>query len=184
MESLLSQARAFFITIGIGILVAFCYDYYREFRRTFRLKKTGTCLGDLTYWLVMTVIVFTLLLQANWGEMRLYVLLGIGLGALLYYYLLSKSVSRLVRIKFYILNRVWEMLVKIISFIWNAVLYPFRLVILFISYPFRYLRLACKKAGRKMKSLFNNFTSGVIKRSSNSVKTVIARLAFWKKDKE
>lgn len=184
MESLLSQARAFFITIGIGMLVAFCYDYYRVVRRTLRLKKTGTFLGDLIYWLITTVIVFALLLQANWGEMRLYVFLGLGLGAMLYYLLLSKSASRLVTIKFYILFRVWKLFVVIISFIWNAVLFPFRFVIMVISYPFRYLKLVCIKSGRRLKTGFKNFTGRIAKRSAGAVKPAMARFAFWRKKKE
>ncbi|MFX4263585.1 spore cortex biosynthesis protein YabQ [Pelotomaculum propionicicum] len=184
MEPLLSQARAFFMTIGIGILAAFCYDYYREIRRAFRFKKIGTFLGDLIYWLITTVIVFLLLLEANWGEMRMYVFLGLGLGALLYYYLLSKSASRLVRIKFYIIHRVCSLIVKIISFIWNAVLSPFRLFILLITYPLRFIRLHCKKTGRRLKTGFRNFAGGIIKSSTGAVRPAMARLAFWKKKKE
>lgn len=184
MEPLLSQARAFFMTIGIGIVAAFCYDYYREIRRAFRLKKTGAILGDLIFWLLMTVIVFALLLEANWGELRMYVFLGLGMGALLYFYLLSKTASRLVRVKFYIIHKICNLLMKIISFLWNAALTPFRLVILLITYPLGVLRLFFKKLGRRIKTGFKNRTGGIIKRSAGAVKPGIARLAFWKKKKE
>lgn len=184
MESLLSQARAFFMTIGIGIVAAFCYDYYREVRRAFRLKKTGAFLGDLIYWLITTVIVFALLLLANWGEMRMYVFLGLGLGALLYFSVLSKPVSRLVRIKFYILYRLWHYIVLVVSYIWNAVLAPFRFVITLITYPFRYCRLVFRKLSLRLKAAGKNFTGGLIKRSAGAVKLRIARLAFWKKKEE
>lgn len=184
MESLLSQARAFLITIGIGMLAAFCYDYYRVVRSTFRLKKTGTLLGDLIYWLITAAVVFTLLLTANWGEMRMYVFLGLGLGALLYYYLLSSTFSRLVRLKFYILYRVWRFFAKAVSFTWNAFLYPFRLAALLISYPFRYIRLVCLKSRRRLKTIVNKLTGGITLRISNAVKRITARLAFWKKKEE
>lgn len=168
------------MTIGIGIVAAFCYDYYRELRKAFRLKKFGTFLGDLIYWLVMAVLVFVLLLKANWGEVRMYVFMGLGLGALLYYGVLSKPVSRLVRLKFYVLYRLWKFFVAIIQFIWNAVLFPFRLVIKIIAFPLHYLVLAYKKAGRKLK----NFAGGKIKGSTAALKPRLSRLAFWKKKKE
>lgn len=172
------------MTIGIGILAAFCYDYYREIRRAFRFKKTGTILGDLIFWLFITVIVFALLLEANWGELRMYVFLGLGMGALLYYYLLSRPVSRLVRIKFYIIHRIYSLFVQIISFLWNAVLTPFRFIILLITYPLRVLRLFFKKTGRRVETGLKNFTGGIAKRSAGAVRQATARLAFWKKDKE
>jgi spore cortex biosynthesis protein YabQ len=172
------------MTIGIGILAAFCYDYYREIRRAFRFKKTGAILGDLIFWLLITVIVFALLLEANWGELRMYVFLGLGMGALLYYYLLSRPVSRLVRIKFYIIHRIYRLFVQIISFLWNAVLTPFRFVILLITYPLRVLRLFFKKTGRRVETGLKNFTGGITKRSAGAVRQATARLAFWKKDKE
>ncbi|MDD4334079.1 MAG: spore cortex biosynthesis protein YabQ [Desulfotomaculaceae bacterium] len=176
MESLLSQLRAFFMTIGIGIIAAFGYDYYRAVRRAVKLKKTGAFLGDLIFWLVTTVMVFALLLLANWGEMRMYVLLGLGLGALLYFYLFSKSMRRLIGIKFYILYRLGHYFVLIISYIWNAVCAPFRFVIMLITYPFRYCRLVFGKLSRRLKAVGKNLAGGV--------KVKIPRLAFWKKPKQ
>ncbi len=183
MEPLLGQARAFFMTIGIGAVAAFGYDYYRAFRQACRLKKFSTFLGDLFFWLITTAMVFALLLRANWGEMRMYVFLGLGLGALLYFHLFSKPVSRLIRIKFYMLNRLWHYFVLIISYIWYAVLAPFRFVFLLISYPFRYCSLLLRKFSRGLKATGKK-SGGVIKRGIAAVKTRIKGLVFWRKPKQ
>ncbi len=184
MESMLSQARAFFMTIGIGIIAAFGYDYYRAVRRAFKLKKAGVFLGDLIFWLATTVVVFALLLKANWGELRMYVFLGLGLGALLYFYLFSKPVSRLIGIKFYILYKLWHYFVLIMSYIWNAVLAPFRFVIMLITYPFHYCRLVSGKLSRRLKAAGKNLAGGVVKRSAGAVRPGLSRLAFWRKPKQ
>ncbi|MDD2553190.1 MAG: spore cortex biosynthesis protein YabQ [Desulfotomaculaceae bacterium] len=176
MEPLLSQARAFFITIGIGIIAAFGYDYYRAVRQAFKLKRTGALLGDLIFWLVTTALVLALLLLANWGELRMYVFLGLGLGALLYFSLFSQPVSRLIRIKFYALFKLWHYFVLVISYLWKALLTPFRFVIMVIAYPFHYCRLVFRKLGRRLKRAGKNFAGGV--------KLKISRIAFWNKKKE
>ncbi|NLJ75977.1 MAG: spore cortex biosynthesis protein YabQ [Peptococcaceae bacterium] len=183
MESLLSQARAFFMIIAIGIIAAVGFDYYRAVRRAFRLKKAGFFLGDIIFWLVTTVIVFILLILANWGEMRLYVFLGLGLGVLLYFCLFSKPVSRLIWIKFYILYRLWRYFVLVISYIWKAVLAPFRLVIMLVSYPFQYCRLLFIKLGRKLRGIGKKLFIEPVKHCAAAVKQKISRV-FRRKPKQ
>ncbi|NQS75748.1 MAG: spore cortex biosynthesis protein YabQ [Peptococcaceae bacterium] len=183
MESLLSQARAFFMIIAIGIIAAVGFDYYRAVRRAFKLKRAGIFLGDIIFWLVTTVIVFTLLILANWGEMRLYVFLGLGLGVLLYFCLFSKPVSRLIWIKFYILYRIWQYFVLVVSYIWRAVLAPFRLVIMLVSYPFQYCRLLFIKLGRKLRAVGKKLVTGPAKHCVAAVKRKISRI-FRRKPKQ
>lgn len=184
MEPLVSQVSAFAATIIVGVVAGFCYDYYRVVREIFRLKKVGTCLGDVIFWLVTTALVFLLLLRGNWGEVRLYVFVGLGLGAFLYYRLLSGAVSRLVRYKFLLLHKTWEMLVKLVLFLWMAVLYPFRLFVLIISYPLNFLRGLFKKAGRKLKAAFYNLIGRRVELVARRIKSKLSSLAFWKKKKE
>jgi spore cortex biosynthesis protein YabQ len=54
-----------------------------------------TSLADLLYWLLATLVVFAGLLFGNWGEVRLYVFLGLSAGVLLYYRLFSRQAIRL-----------------------------------------------------------------------------------------
>ena len=184
MESLLYQARAFFITIAIGAVVGFCFDYYRVIRRIYRIKTVGTYVGDTLFWLVTTVIVFISLLWGNWGEMRLYVLIGLGSGALLYFHLFSRPASRVIRIKFFILHKVCELVRKILSFLWAAVLFPFRLVILILSYPVYLIKLILKKAKGKLRVVFHCLVGRKLDRCMTGLKSRLKRPAFWKRKKE
>lgn len=167
MESLVGQIRAFAATIVTGAAASFCYDYYRVVRGVFRLKKIGTCLGDLLFWMVTTAVVFLMLLWGNWGELRLYVFIGLGLGALIYFRLFSGPVSRLVGIKFFVIFKTWELLVKTVLALWAAFLFPFRLVLLVVSYPVEFLRLLFKPAGSR------------IRRWIAGIKSKLSPLAFW-----
>jgi len=175
LESLFYQARAFLITIGIGAAAGFCFDYYRVVRRACRLKKVGTYVGDAVFWLAATVIVFMLLLWGNWGEMRLYVLIGLGLGALLYFNLFSRPASRLIRFKFYILHRIWILLRKTILLLWKIVTLPFRLVIQVLSYPFYLIKMLLKKAKGKLAVFFHGLAGGRIERGKRWIKSKLKR---------
>ena len=90
MQSIYDQLFAFIVTMGIGFLAGIIFDVYRVFRGLWRPRKLGTFFGDILFWLVMTVLVFALLLFGNWGEMRIYVFLGVAFGAYLYVHYLSK----------------------------------------------------------------------------------------------
>ncbi len=88
--SLETQVVVFLLSIGIGAGAAFLFDFYRMARLSLRLGRWGTSIGDLLAWMVLTAVVFGLLLLANWGEVRWYILLGLGAGALLYHRSLSR----------------------------------------------------------------------------------------------
>jgi len=88
--SLETQLAVFFAAVGIGAGAAFLFDCYRAARVSLRLGRWATGFGDLIAWIVLTAVVFGLLLPANWGEVRWYVLLGLGAGAFLYHRSLSR----------------------------------------------------------------------------------------------
>jgi len=184
LESLVSQIYAFAVTLIAGMAAGFCYDYYRVVRRVLRLKKAGTCVGDIIFWLFTTALVFFLLLLGNWGIVRIYVFIGIGLGALIYFRLFSNTMSRLIRFKFYLFQKIWELTVKLALFIWRVVLFPFHVVILILSYPLGFFSYVLKKAGRKTKFFFYRLVGWRVERGAAKVKSALLCLAFWKKKKE
>jgi spore cortex biosynthesis protein YabQ len=78
-----------------GIVLGGLFDCYRVLRGTFNPRILITWFTDLLYWLVATAIVFIALVFSNWGELRLYVFIGILGGLGLYYNWLSLYVIRL-----------------------------------------------------------------------------------------
>lgn len=85
MLSLLDQLRAFAVTALGGVLMGVLFDCLRVVRGLAPRRTPLLWVLDLVYWVVLTPLMAGLLLQANWGELRLYVLLGIGTGLALYF---------------------------------------------------------------------------------------------------
>lgn len=88
------QLYAFGITMVAGMAVGFMFDGYRFVRRGIRMRGSVSWLLDVLFWLVATPLVFALLLVANWGELRFYVVVGLAAGGSLYFGLLSPFVLR------------------------------------------------------------------------------------------
>jgi spore cortex biosynthesis protein YabQ len=89
------QIDTFLITVATGVFLGLLFDFYRVLRALYRPRWLLTSLADLLYWLAATGVVFLALLFGNWGELRLYVFIGLALGALGYYRLLSRQAVRL-----------------------------------------------------------------------------------------
>jgi len=85
-----SQLATFIITVLTGMVLGGVFDFYRIMRGVFRPRWVLTSVADLLYWLLATVIVFGALLLGNWGELRLYVFLGLFAGIVSYYRFLSR----------------------------------------------------------------------------------------------
>ncbi|SHF39020.1 spore cortex biosynthesis protein YabQ [Desulforamulus putei] len=135
MVPLMDQFYYFALTIIIGMVAGFCYDLYRVTRGTLRLRRIGTALGDLLFWFVLTGVVFVLLLLGNWGEVRLYVLLGLALGAVIYLSVFSRRTTSMIRWTFRALHQLWVWFIKSLSFAWRMLCLPFRGVYLLVALP-------------------------------------------------
>jgi len=100
------QIATFLITALTGAVLGLLFDCYRVLRTKLRFHPVITAGTDLIYWLVATVIVFIALLLGNWGELRLYVFIGLLGGALAYYRFLSKLVIIIIARSFSLLGRI------------------------------------------------------------------------------
>jgi spore cortex biosynthesis protein YabQ len=116
------QLQTFALTIGLGLLIGLIYDFMMAGKKFIRLSRGVHFLIDLLFCLMMTLLVFIALLANNWGEVRAYVFIGLGGGILIYMFLFSRSVSRLLAKTFSLL----------ISFVWG-IIRPFLLIIRKIS---------------------------------------------------
>ncbi|WP_242836849.1 spore cortex biosynthesis protein YabQ [Desulfotomaculum nigrificans] len=134
---LLDQFYYFALTIFVGMVCGFCYDLYKVTRGTLRLRRLGTALGDVLFWLMLTLVVFVLLLLGNWGEVRLYVLLGLALGAVIYLHFLSRRATSLLQWAFRVVHQFLKLLLKVFFFLVTAICFPFRILYLSIVIPLK-----------------------------------------------
>lgn len=181
LEPLVGQVYAFTATVVIGAVAGFCFDYYRVLREIYRPKKVGTYLGDSIFWLITTILVFGMLLMGNWGEMRLYVLIGLSWGVLVYFYFLSAALRRLIRLKFFLFYKIWYLIIQTGLFIWLVVSFPLRLVLLVLSYPAGWLKSLLTKARLKLGLVFFKPVGGGLNRLATKLKSKMAGLQFWKR---
>ncbi|MWC30179.1 spore cortex biosynthesis protein YabQ [Paenibacillus sp. MMS18-CY102] len=79
--------------IGMGIV----FDGYRVVSHELRFAKWTLPLFDLLYWAAATLVVFQVLSAGNDGEVRAYVFLGLVIGVVVYFLMLSRSVIASVR---------------------------------------------------------------------------------------
>lgn len=89
-----NDVRFFLASILLGIIAAFCYDLLRVWRRFHKQSLFFVSLQDFIYWFLLGFAGFHLIYSYNAGTLRLFVFLGIGLGALLYMVTLGRFVVK------------------------------------------------------------------------------------------
>lgn len=161
-----SQSYVFFATLYGGIIMGFIYDLYRIFRYYLKPKKIATFIEDFIFWIIISVVFLTVILYANWGQIRGYIFLGFFSGAFLYSKFLSKIIISTI---IWILNG----LIRILKYIFKVISFPFRLIGLRLRGPFskvksnirrlisrikRYMKLPVimlKNLKKNIKTIFN-----------------------------
>lgn len=91
MESVRDQLSTLIHMIAGGLVTGLLFDLYRLVRGVIRPHRFITDLGDLLFWAVATVVMFIILVNDNWGQVRVYVFLGWSIGLLFYRAVLSSS---------------------------------------------------------------------------------------------
>lgn len=78
----------------MGMAAGLLYDLFRilRFRAARRVLSAGL---DLLFWVALTAALFSYALVAGNGQLRIFMILGMGIGAFLYFLLLSRFMLRL-----------------------------------------------------------------------------------------
>lgn len=131
----LAQPLSAFIFTFLGFCFGVFFDLYRVLRRFSTSGRLLTAATDLLFWFTYTVWVYIVLLRVNAGEVRVFLLICLALGAAIYFMWLSRSLVRawllvLERIAAMIawLNRVVDAAVRIIS-------WPYRILYRYFLLP-------------------------------------------------
>lgn len=132
---LLEQLEVFSWTLLIGVLVGICHVVYRVLRDALKLKKFGTFAGDIIFWILLTAITFMLLLKANCGQLRLYVFIGLFLGAFLFTRIFGNHTYRIVRWMLHMAGRTIRLTALLFYHVWKAVTFPFRVLFMVVVFP-------------------------------------------------
>lgn len=183
---LMDQFYYFALTIVIGMVAGFCYDLYKVTRGTLKLRRIGTALGDVLFWLVLTGVVFALLLLGNWGEVRVYVMLGLALGAVIYLNIFSRRTTSILQWTFRTLRQLWRWFIKARSFTWRMVCLPFRGGYLLAAIPLGFVVGVTGKVLRGTRTVLNKLLGRPVRRVKQSFRNRISSIfpIFEYKDKD
>lgn len=170
------QVTVFMWTLVIGMLAGLCHVIYRVIGDMVRLKKIGTFAGDIIFWLFLTAVAFAILLKANYGEMRLYVFIGLFLGAFLFNRFLGGVFYRLVRWIFHSAGRVLRLLALLMYYAWKVLTFPFRIAFITVIFPVRLFGRLLGGAGRFAGKITGRFSSRAMGKISNFTERLLKRL--------
>lgn len=91
MNNLVStQAITFLLSVLNGLFLGVIYDCIRVFRRIIKHSHWVVNVEDLIYWLIGSLIIFIDIFNNNDGTLRGFLYVGVFLGLILYFLLISK----------------------------------------------------------------------------------------------
>lgn len=175
MQSLNAQFYAFLVTVLAGITIGILFDFYRVIRGLVRPKKVFTYLGDLTFWVISTLVVFFLLLIGNWGEIRFYVWVGVLVGITAYLRYLSKLIIKVFSFLIYIINKTAALVLKILGILWMIITYPFIIIRNIVIIPVGFLGTTCVRGFRWINRIANRLAFSPAKLRLAAVKARIKK---------
>lgn len=117
----ISQAYLFLIFVINGILIGLLFDFFRISRKVFHTNDVVTYVEDILFWILAGATVLYSIFVFNNGELRLYMFLGILLGAFFYLVFIS---SYIIKINVKIINflkKVLEVLLIPFNFIYQLI---------------------------------------------------------------
>lgn len=147
MYSINQEAYILLATIYGGIIIGFIYELYKVFRNLFRPKKLATNLQDMFFWSIITCVAFYVLIFSNNAQLRVYNFLGFLVGGLLYHYVLSKPISKVLYFLIGVIKNFFHDL-------WQLTLYPFRVAFSLVEVPYAYCKNKTKPVYYKSKRVF------------------------------
>ena len=97
-----NQAFLFLVFSITGVILGILFDFFRAIRKTFKTSDFWTCIKDVIYSLIAGIIILYNIYFFNNGEIRIFMIIGIIMGALIYTLTLS---SIFIKINSFILQK-------------------------------------------------------------------------------
>lgn len=131
-EVIIWELYALVVSFFNGVLLAWVYDNIRVFRRIRRHKTIiFMSIEDIVYGIYAGISVFLMCFRVSDGIIRGFIIMGIAVGAFLYFKILSSIYIR------------WS--VKIIKFLLKPICFILKNVVRIITIPVRSLKMYMKR---------------------------------------
>ena len=104
ITDLVSLLQALLVGVGMGVY----YDVFRLRRRIFQFRWLSVALQDVIFWVTSAVAVFFVCVRWNGGYIRIYFVLFVMCGWLLYFLTVGKMVFVILDIAINFTNRIFK----------------------------------------------------------------------------
>lgn len=104
----------FFLMIGCGGALSLVFDMFRALRITLNPNSVIVAISDILFWICASFTVLALAWNFNNGIFRFYEPVGIALGGVFYFLLISKWVLRLFLVIFKNILKFLKLILKIL----------------------------------------------------------------------
>ena len=121
-----SQEIMFLTSVLGGVLLGLLWDFYRLLRHYIALGRLGTALGDILYWIISLYVGLNIIIKVSWGNIRVFILFGFFIGALVYFYVIS--------------NIILSICITLIDFVIQAIIKTYSAIIFPIKYLIKRLK--------------------------------------------
>ena len=142
--SMSAQAWLFLSTVAAGFALGFIFDIFRIMRKAVTHKTWLVQAEDLLYWTLVSLLMFYFMLSTNYGEIRLFAIVGAAIGMLLYFYSLSIVVMKMA-------VAVISFIKKLLFGIARILFAPVRFIIRKLKPPVRALRVRIRNSKQTAK---------------------------------
>ena len=166
------QIKLFLLTVLIGLISGFVYDLIKVTRRIIKHSNFIVQLEDFLYWIIISAATFFVLLNKNSGQVRGFCILGALFGMILYAFILSKSVVKLL---YSIINFVIKVSINTIK----IVLTPIKIMLKILNIPYSFLKFYFDKiylATKKSLHASNHYAKIRSKKLLNNIKIIFKKI--------
>ncbi len=116
-----SQILNFVYSIALGMIFGILYDFLRAFRLIKNHSEIIVFTEDIIYFLLLSISTFVFLITATNGQIRAYILFGIIIGFLIYYFTLSRLIIKILFLLFKTLMIGFSVFLKGFYLIFNKI---------------------------------------------------------------
>lgn len=166
-NTIIIQLTSLMIFFMSGIVIGILFDIFRILRKSFKTPDIITYIEDICFWLLTGSILLYLLFKTNDGEIRLYNIIGIITGNLLYMIYISKY---FIKINVKILLSLKKICIKIFNIIFLPIKISFKFLKKILK-PISFLVINIKKSTFNILSLNKNNEEKIVKSHKNKKNT-------------
>ena len=110
-----SQTYLFLIFVLNGVVIGLILDLFRVLRKTFKTSNVITYIEDILFWILAGISIIFFMYNFSDGTIRLFMIIALFLGLLLYILSISKYVIKIFVFFINILKNLFKTIIKVTS---------------------------------------------------------------------